>query len=450
MITARAGHTATLLAGGRVLIAGGAGDASAEIYDPSTGAFTVTGSTSTPRHLATATLLADGRVLIVGGTASPGPALQSAELYDPASGLFTATGNLTYPRIGHSAILLASGKVLIVGGSGTFGSTVATAELYDPLTGSFTPTGSFAGNTGCDFCPPSVLLADGRTLFPATNPAQLYDRATGTFSLTGSIIDYHTAGTLLMSGKVLLAGGEDDFGRKNSAELYDPSTGAFSATGAMVSRRSGHSLTLLPGGKALAAGGETDMCNGGFCMFAGTVATAELYDPASGAFSATGNMTAARENHTATLLNDGRVLLTGGVAYGGINVFYGPAASAEVYTPEVIAPAPRLFLLPGGGKGQGAIWHSSTGQPASSSAPAIAGETLSTYTTGLTEGGVIPPQVFIGGRSAAVLYFGDAPGYPAFNQVNVRVPDGIMPGSQISVRLCYVDRSSNQVTIAVQ
>ena len=458
MTTARFAHMATLLTDGRVLIAGGTADGSAEIYNPSTGAFTPTGSMSAPRYRATATLLGDGRVLIVGGNPSPGPALQSAELYDPASGVFTVGSNLTYPRTGHTAILLANGKVLIVGGYETFGQDVPTAELYDPATGTFTPTASFVGNTGCDFCPPSVLLADGRVLFSATNPAQLYDPATASFSWTGDqpydafgVIDYHDAATTLMSGKVLLAGGEDALGsRESSADLYDPSTSAFSATGNLLSPRFGHSLTLLPDGKALAAGGETVICNGGFCYFAGTAATAELYDPASGAFSATGNMTAARESHTATLLNDGRVLLAGGVAYGGINVFYGSTASAELYTPTVQVPAPRLFSMSGDGNGQGAVWHATTGQLASPSAPAIAGEALSMYTTNLTEGGVISPEVFIGGKSAQILYFGDAPGFPGFNQVNVLVPDGIVPGSAIPVRLIYLGRASNEVPISVQ
>ena len=72
------------------------------------------------------------------------------------------------------------------------------------------------------------------------------------------------------------------------------------------------------------------------------------------------------------------------------------------------------------------------------------------YTTSLTDGGVIPPRVFIGGKSAQILYFGEAPGYPGFNQVNIVVPNGIAPGPAVPVRLIYLGRASNEVTIAVQ
>ena len=72
------------------------------------------------------------------------------------------------------------------------------------------------------------------------------------------------------------------------------------------------------------------------------------------------------------------------------------------------------------------------------------------YTNNLIEGGVIPPQVIIGGHLAEVLYSGDATGYPGFFQVNFRVPNGVAPGSAVSVRLIYIERSSNEVTIGLQ
>jgi uncharacterized protein (TIGR03437 family) len=72
------------------------------------------------------------------------------------------------------------------------------------------------------------------------------------------------------------------------------------------------------------------------------------------------------------------------------------------------------------------------------------------YTTRLNEGGLIPPQVSVGGRLAEILYFGPAPGYPGYYQVNFRVPGGVVAGPEVPVRLNYIGRSSNEVTIAVQ
>ena len=168
-------------------------------------------------------------------------------------------------------------------------------------------------------------------------------------------------------------------------------------------------------------------------------------------FSATGNLTPVRYAHTATLLNSGQVLLTGGVATpGSVKTSGSATASAELYTPAVLVLAPVLFSVSGDGKGQGAIWHAQTGQIASADNPAVAGGAVSMYTTSLTDGSVIAPQVIVGGRLAQVLYFGAAPGYPRYYQVNVRMPAGVAPGPAISVRLNHLGRSSNEVTMGVQ
>jgi uncharacterized protein (TIGR03437 family) len=155
-------------------------------------------------------------------------------------------------------------------------------------------------------------------------------------------------------------------------------------------------------------------------------------------------MTAPRRNHKATLLNNGRVLITGGSTFGIA------ASLAELYSPSVLVPAPQLFSISGDGRGQGAIWHESTGEIASPDRPAVAGEALSMYTTSLVDGGLIPPQVAIAGRLAEILFFGTAPGYPGYNQVNFRVPGGVAPGPAVPVRLTYIGRSSNEVTIGVR
>jgi hypothetical protein len=143
MTTARTGHTATLLAAGRVLIAGGSAGTvstsdryvpltSAELYDTKSGTFGPAGSMITAREYQTATLLSDGRVLIAGGETTPGP-LALAELYDPATGKFAATGSMITARESQTTTLLSDGRVLIAGGlASLLGDALASAELYQP------------------------------------------------------------------------------------------------------------------------------------------------------------------------------------------------------------------------------------------------------------------------------------------------------------------------------
>jgi hypothetical protein len=257
-----------------------------------------------------------------------------------------------------------------------------------------------------------------------------------------------------MNGKVLIAGGDigDGDGASFSAELYDPATGTFTATGNLTTGREQNATTLLPDGTVLFAGGHggVPVPGGGY----DNLAIAEIYDPLRGSFSAVGAMRTGRDILGATLLNNGQVLITGGNQYypfgaGGRDPQHPVVSVAELYTPAMLVPAPALFSLGGDGRGQGAIWHATTGVAASVSSPAVAGEVLSMYTTSLADRSVIPPQVAIGGRLAEVLYYGAAPGYPGYYQVNFRVPDGVAPGQAVPVRLSYLGRSSNEVTIGV-
>src|SRR5262245_16136265 len=112
-------------------------------------------------------------------------------------------------------------------------------------------------------------------------------------------------------------------------------------------RRVWQTATLLPGGAVLVAGGDTDVCSATApsCTFAGTIASAELYEPSTGTFTATADMTAPRSVHQATLLNDGRVLITGGVSFGGIGIFFGSLSSAELYVPNSLLPVPVVTDL---------------------------------------------------------------------------------------------------------
>jgi uncharacterized protein (TIGR03437 family) len=365
MTVARNLPTATMLNTGKVLVSGAdvngglAVLASAELYDPATGTFSATGSMITGRYYHTATLLDNGQVLVAGGYDSSDTGLASAELYDPAKGTFSATGSMTTARSQHTATLLGNGKVLITGGTAdTYNDNYAesySAELYDPATGTFSATGSMA--TG-RYSHTATLLNNGQVLvagsYVASASAELYNPATGTFSVTGSMTTPrgdHTA-TLLNDGQVLVAGGFNGqyvFGPNGSggltvvasAELYDPGTGTFTATGSMTTPRVYHTATPLNGGQVLMAGGSGD-------------SSAELYDPAKGTFSATGSMTTVRVWNTATWLNDGQALVAGGFngsdlasaelyhPAGSLPIITGPTitavSNAATHTPGVIAP----------------------------------------------------------------------------------------------------------------
>ena len=162
----------------------------------------------------------------------------------------------------------------------------------------------------------AILLADGKVLVVGGDDgsAEVFDPATGTFSLTGSMTTprYGAAYALLSNGKVLMTGGfgpgsSGPLPRLATAELYDPKSGSFTATGNMNEGRVAHTATLLKDGRVLIAGGTYESGGGG-----AATAGAELYDPAKGTFSLTGGMNTDRANHTATLLKSGEVLITGG------------------------------------------------------------------------------------------------------------------------------------------
>jgi hypothetical protein len=228
-----------------------------------------------------------------------------------------------------TAVLLADGRVLVMGECAT------AAQLYDVVARTFSTTGSLSTKR---FGKTATLLADGRVLVTGgfdcvsagqegiAASAEIYDPATGTFTPTGAMKagrEFHTA-TLLGDGRVLITGGlagpaatrtggivlasvttaDSSTGVLASAELFDPATGTFHTTGSMSAIRDHHTATLLPGGKVLVVGGGGE----GYA----SSKSADLYDPATGTFQRTGSMRQGRWLHTASLLPDGRVLVLGG------------------------------------------------------------------------------------------------------------------------------------------
>jgi len=325
MQIARASHSSTLLPDGKILIAGGFGGSgtesnpyrSTEIYDPRTGNFQPAANMTIGRSGHTATLLKNGKLLIAGGWTGRYNVRRSAELYDPSTGGFTPTGDMVIERAGSIAALLPDGRVLVAGGEDRSENALASAEIYDPATGKFARTGDMTEPRGQAT---ATALRNGNVLivgggsghYPSQNvyrSAEVYDPATGKFTATGQMtVGRHKhAAVLLANGKVLIVGGSDNrdwHGEYSSAEIYDPATGKFSVTGTMGAARFKlpYAAVLLNNGTVLVAGGSF----------------AEVYDETKGSFSKVeGNLGAARFFASATVLPDGKTLITGGYAESG-------------------------------------------------------------------------------------------------------------------------------------
>jgi hypothetical protein len=292
MGTPRYAAAAAPLADGRVLVAGGyyddaGGDhylASAEVFNPSTNAFSFAGigTMGTQRRGAVAAPLPDGRVLIAGGSYDDGTEqpLASAEVFNPATGAFTPVVDMSVARIRAAAAPLADGRVLVAGGND--GSIrLSSAEVFNPATGAFTPVGDM-----------------GR------------DRA-------------RAAAAPLLDGRVLVAGGTGDVPLQ-TAEVFNPATNAFSSAGlgTMGTARRAPAAANLPDGRVLVVGGSND--DGGGENY---LASAEVFNPATNSFTSAGigAMGAARTGAVAAPLPDGRVLVAGG--YDGSTRF----SSAEIF-----------------------------------------------------------------------------------------------------------------------
>jgi N-acetylneuraminic acid mutarotase len=248
---------------------------------------------------------------------------------------WTQTGSMHSARASHTATLLPNGYVLAAGGTSNNGALVSS-ELYNPGSGAWSYTGNMnVGRVSAQ----AALLGNGSVLVmggcinndclsSTTKSAEIYNPANGTWTLTGSMGKGRAefVSTLLPNGKVLVAGGCTAYSANGctsvtaAAEIYNPATGAWSSAGNMLAARMAMTATLLTNGKVLISGGQTAASD--------ALSSAELYDPVAKTFSLTGRMITPRSDHTATLLSNGLVLMAGGENVNGVST-----AKAELYNP---------------------------------------------------------------------------------------------------------------------
>ncbi len=348
LITGRHSHTATLLANGKLLVVGGISSkfggtpiSSAELFDPATGVWSATGSLGAGRKGHTATLLTDGRVLVAGGvtyaSGSIMPINSPSEIYDPATGVWTTTGSTSKLRFDLrfdmlNAIRLNTGKVLLID------FALGETELFDPVSGTWTASGSLTRQRSKRFLGANIsasLLPDGRVLVAGGDDplnmspkalllknVEIYNPATNAWTVAGNlnIPRSDQTATPLPNGKVLFAGSNfltvaPTYAGFNSAELYDPATGISTSLGNWAlpigqTSMSHHTSLLMPSGKVLFIGSSPYI-------------SVEIYDPTTGTVVTKTSLIKQRDNTASTtLLNDGRVLITGGIDQVAFDAVY--------------------------------------------------------------------------------------------------------------------------------
>ena len=332
-----AGHTATLLASGKLLVAGGvksagAGTAAVEVFDPVAATWTAVAPMIVMRSSHTATLLADGRVLVTGGSTVSSAAAKgyvnntSAEIYDPVANTWTAAPPMSAARSHHTATLLPDGKVLVVGGENVVYLVEPTAEVYDPVANTWTATRgapiSRRSQHSATLLPSGLVLIAGGFdivdgLLTPLASAELYDpvlhttsntdiNGVTTVTITGGLdftattpmafTHYGQSATRLADGRVVVVGGNT-----TQTELFDPVAATWTTQGTTAATHTSHGAVLLPDGRILVVGGT---------QFAQPAA--ELFDPATGLWTAAARMLVIRSNPSATRLPDGSVMVCGG------------------------------------------------------------------------------------------------------------------------------------------
>jgi hypothetical protein len=316
MPAARAAHTATRLADGRVLIAGGCQSdgceegltASALLFDPVSGRFTRTGDLKVARAGHRAVPLRDGSVLVIGGWTASGPT-RAIERYVPTTGRFSAHGQLQQARDGFTATALHDGSILVVGGYADGMRRLASAERYDPRTGRSSAVGNL---TTPRMSHTATLLADGRVLVAGGSSSrsgvlsslELFDPASNAFRAAGNLAQArHKHAAVRLGNDVLMLGGAgipESAGHYTSTEIWNPGTRRTTPGPRLREGRYKFldTVVVLPGGRVLVAGSGS---------------SAEVLDASRRTFATiTAPIGRKLAFSTATSLSDGRVLVAGG------------------------------------------------------------------------------------------------------------------------------------------
>lgn len=334
-------HTATLMAGGQVLVAGGEirfGGERMDLYwyEPYSDSWSYFGHLNQARQAHAAVRLPSGKVLIAGGR-SNGAALSSAEMFDPQFNIIEiGTASMLAARSGLSLTLLGNGKVLAVGGSDGVASQ-GSCEIYDPATGTWqwaAPMVTARSSHAATLLPDGRVLVSGGETAPgvAAATAEIYDPVANGWTVVVDLAVARAAhaAVLLPSGSVLLVGGTGSAAAATSSEGFDPATTSTLFGGVAWSLRKGGTTSLLPPDKVLIVGGER--------LPGDDNSVADVVDAAGVSWSTLG-LVASRTRHTQTVLGNGKVLLAGGL-HGGA-----PTAHTELVNGLTTSSAASAVLL---------------------------------------------------------------------------------------------------------
>ena len=272
-----------------------------------------TGSMISNRGNHNATIvLSNSKVLVTGGYDGANT-IKTCELYDPGTGVWSSAVPMSVVREYHTATLLIGGKVLVTGGADNGPTQLNSCEIYDPLNNTWTSANPMicrrGGHTATIMSNGNVLVAGGYGSSGYLDSCEIYNPTNNTWTYAGrmSVPHFgHTATPIANGTAVLITGGFNNNGFINTCDLYNSGWGT---TGSMHDKRENHTATLLQNGDVLVAGGTGDL---------GYLTSCEIYH--AGTWSYTGSMSIPHSWHTATMLGNNKVLVTGGI--GSNNGYY--------------------------------------------------------------------------------------------------------------------------------